>query len=999
MAQEKGQRGEIGLRFAKGRYLTGLIVGLLLFTVWVEPLAAGAAQDTAEEQLAVHINNLLTELEQEPESRGMSVGIAVYNLTTKQYLYAYQKDKLFVPASNLKLFVTLAALEQLGPDYRFRTEMYATGNLTPSGVLQGDLVIKGYGDPSFSPDDLAALVEKLREVGVKRITGGILVDESYFDDVRLGPAWMWDDEVYGYSAQLSGLSLNKNTVTLTITPNGNIGAAPTLTVTPANDYVTIHNKLTIVEGKDVDLTYERLRGQNTITVSGTIGAQAEGVEEPLALDDPALFVGNVLKHQLVAAGISLDPGVSVEKVRLAEGSPLATHYSQPLAALIVELNKESDNFYAETLLKTLGAERKGEGSFAAGREVVAEVLRDANIVAGYQQVDGSGLSRLNLVAPDHLIQLLAYVQEQGYAQFFESSLPIAGVDGTLENRFRDTPAANKLIAKTGSMSGVNGLSGYVTAANGDKLAFAILMNGIYKSKYARELQDRIGVLLARYPQLDPVEPIPQQPRGPHELAPLLDPLVEKLETGGATAGLIVKSLDRAGESAVLYEHNADKLFTPAANAQLFTSLAALQALGEDYRFQTELYVNGPIQPNGRLVGDLIVKGYGDPTLHSGDNGSGLLGGSVEEMVEQIRAAGIRIIQGDIIVDDGYFDDQRLGLGWTWDEESSPASAQISALSLNRGTVRMDYRPGKRIGDAVEITLSPHTQYVQIVNEATTVAAGANNTFAMERVRSQNVIRVTGNLPLSAAAGHQWIAVEDPALYLGTVLKEKLREAGMIAGPASVRRGEVPAGSSQLAVFTSPPLAEILTQVNKQNDNHGAEMITKALGAAKLGEGTTAAGLAVVYEATAALGVEETYDLFDASGLTRYNLIAPRQLLSALEGIADQQTFALYLDTLPIAGTDGTLLNRMKGTLAEKNVRAKTGSMAGVGALSGYVTTQSGERLVFSCIVNAYSGDGEELTALLDQIAVSLASYRQEEPVSLLTLFRMIKEERPTVSLL
>ncbi|UFJ38997.1 D-alanyl-D-alanine carboxypeptidase/D-alanyl-D-alanine-endopeptidase [Brevibacillus humidisoli] len=977
------------MRLPKGIYCTWLVICLLLFQVVAVPQAVSAAEETADKQLAAHIEKLLADLEQESASRGMSVGIAVYNLTKQEYLYAYQKDKAFVPASNLKLLVTLAALERLGPDFRYKTEVYADGKVTPAGVLEGDLVLKGYGDPSFALEDLNSLVSKLKEAGVKRITGSIKVDESYFDDVRLGPAWMWDDEVYGYSAQLSGLTLNRNAVTVKITPDQAIGAAPTLQMIPANDYVTLQNEVKIVEGQQDDLTYERPRGQNTITISGTIGKQAEPIEEPLAVEDPALFVGNALKHQLISAGISLNPQVTIAKDKLDKGTPLVTHYSQPLAELIKELNKESDNFYAESLLKTLGAELKGEGSFAAGSEAVADVLQDARIVTGYQQVDGSGLSRLNLIAPDHFIKLLAYVQEQEYKEVFEASLPIAGGEGTLENRFLDTPAANNLMAKTGSMSGVNCLSGYVTAENGDKLAFSILSNGIYKSKYARDLQDQVGTLLASYPNLsvpDAFTPVdPQQ----YELSSLLDPIVTELEKSGATAGVIVKSLDRQDEQAILYAHNADKLFTPASNAKLLTSLTALRQLGADYRFKTELYLTGPVNPGGVLTGDLIIKGYGDPTLHTEDSLKVQEGVSIEEIVEQINEAGIKVIQGDIIVDDHYFDDQRLGLGWAWDDESYYYNAQTSALSINRGTVRIDYQPGERGGEQVELTLSPQTQYVQIVNEAKTVDADAENTFSIERVRGQNMIRVTGNLPLGAKADYERIAVEEPALYTGTVLLEKLREAGIKAAQSKVKAGEVPDESRKLAEFASQPLKEIITYLNKNSDNHYAEMMTKVLGAEKKAEGSTGAGIEVIYETVSALGVDETFDLFDASGLTRYNLIAPRQLLTALEAMAEQPEFESFLGSLPVAGADGTLKNRMKGTRAENNVRAKTGTLTGVSSLSGYVSTQTGERLAFSIMINGHIGDTDELKALEDRIVAALAGYRGE--TALLPLFLTIAE--------
>ncbi|MBO8163874.1 MAG: D-alanyl-D-alanine carboxypeptidase/D-alanyl-D-alanine-endopeptidase [Brevibacillus sp.] len=963
-----------------------MVVCLLLFQAAALPQTARAAEQAAEQQLAANMEKLLADLEENPESQGMMTGIAVYNLTTGQYLYTHNEDKAFIPASNLKLLVTLAALDRLGPDYRFKTEVYADGNLTPGGVLEGDLVVKGYGDPSFSPEDLSELVQKLRDVGIKRITGSIRVDESYFDEIRLGPSWMWDDEVYAYSAQLSALTLNKNAVTLTIRPDRQVGEPPAIEVDPVNDYVTIQNDVKIVEGTDSDLSFERPRAQNTITVKGTIGKEAEPVEEPLAVHDPALFVGSALKHQLAAAGIGILPHAAVQKTEIKTGTPLVTHYSQPLTELIKELNKESDNFYAEALLKTLGAVQKQTGSFAAGSEAVMEVLREAGITAAYQQVDGSGLSRLNLITPAHMIKLLAYVQEKTYREAFEASLPIAGVDGTLENRFVGTPAENNLAAKTGSMSGVNCLSGYVTAGNGDKLAFSIMANGIYKSTYARTLQEQVGVLLASYPDLPDPEGDRQVERQQFVLSDQLDPLIDEWEQSGAAVGVIVKSLDRSDDQALLYAHNADKLFTPASNAKLLTSITALRQLGGEYRFKTELYTAGPITPGGVLTGDLILKGYGDPTLHTEDSLKVQEGVSIEEIVQTIRDAGIKVIQGSIVVDDRYFDDQRLGLGWAWDDESYSYNAQISALSLNRGTVRLDYRPGEQAGEKIIVSLTPQTKYVQVINEAKTAAAGEKNTLKIERERGQNVIRLSGNLPLDAAADYEPITVEEPALYTGTVLSEKLREAGVKLTNDQVKAGEVPPGSTKLAEFSSLPLKDIVNYLNKNSDNLYAEMIAKTLGAEKKEEGSASAGIGLIYETAAALGVSETFDLFDASGLTRYNLVAPRQLLAALEGMAkqaDQEAFRFFYDSLPIAGVDGTLEKRMKGTPAENNVRAKTGTLTGVSSLSGYVTTRDGERLVFSIMTNGHMGDTDKLKELEDRLAVALAQYRGDRRMSML----------------
>jgi D-alanyl-D-alanine carboxypeptidase/D-alanyl-D-alanine-endopeptidase (penicillin-binding protein 4) len=274
-------------------------------------------------------------------------------------------------------------------------------------------------------------------------------------------------------------------------------------------------------------------------------------------------------------------------------------------------------------------------------------------------------------------------------------------------------------------------------------------------------------------------------------------------------------------------------------------------------------------------------------------------------------------------------------------------------------------------------LWPKTGYVTLINEAKTGDANSENTFAIERDRATNTIRAKGSLPLTAKADYERVPVEEPALYFGTVLKEKLEEQGIhFDRNSSVKVGRVPAAAVKWNEFVSEPLKEIVTYLNKKSDNFYAEMLTKALGAEKKGEGSTTAGIRAVMEMIQSMGGNTHFDMVDGSGLTRYNLISARHIQSVLEGMSKQEQYLTFYESLPVAGVDGTLKSRMIGTAAENNVHAKTGTLTGVSSLSGYVTTKSGRKLSFSIILNGYVEDEKTFTDIQDQIAVALASYQE-----------------------
>lgn len=945
---------------------------LMLLLVFQAAAAPAFAQEAtaAASPLAASVEKFLSDLQKGEESMGLYAGIAVYDWTDKRYIYTHHEKRHYIPASNMKLFTTIAALDRLGPAFQWKTEVYIDGQVNAGGILQGNLILKGNGDPSLTEEALQELAAAVKEKGIKQVNGNLLLDESYFDDVRLGTSWMWDDEPYGYSAQLSALAVHKNFVTATIAPGQKIGDAAKIALEPATSYLTLTNRAKTVEGSKSDLTVERLRGKNEVIVTGTIGTKAAPYQEDVTMEDPAMFVGEIWKRQLLAQGVKLGPKAQVMKTAVTKGVPLTSHLSPTLGEIIVELNKESDNFYAEMLLKTLGATQKGKGSFEAGVETVSDVLKRAGIDSGYRQADGSGLSRFDLVTPEQVVELLSFLQDQDYREALEASLPIAGVDGTLKNRLIGTPAESRLIAKTGSMGGVNSLSGYVTAKNGHKLLFSILINGIYKSKYAKDLQDYIAVQLATYP--DNRTPDGYAPKTPatYQLSAVLDPILDKPEAAGLTAGLIVKKV--GGE--VLYERDADSLLTPASNLKLLTTGAALTRLGPDYTFKTELYGDAPIAKNGVQTGNVYIKGYGDPTLHTEDALKVQEGVSIEEIAAWLKAQGIKRVSGNLVMDESFFDQQRLGLGWAWDDESYSYNPTLGALALNRGTVMIQYEPAKNAGEPVRINVLPKTSYVTVINQATTASAGEENTIAIARDRATNTIRLTGSLPLDQSADYERVPVEEPAKYVGTALKEALVKAGVSFSPNSnVEIGTVPPSAAKWTEFASLPLKDILLYLNKQSDNFYAEMMLKTLGAVIKGEGSSAAGAEVVQETLKSLGGQTNFDMVDGSGLTRYNLISARHIAAMLEGMTKSKDFAVYYESLPIAGVDGTLKNRLKGTGAENNVHGKTGSMTGVNSLSGYFTTKDGEQLVFSIVLNGYAESSKVMTGLQDEIITSLSS--------------------------
>lgn len=457
----------------------------------------------------------------------------------------------------------------------------------------------------------------------------------------------------------------------------------------------------------------------------------------------------------------------------------------------------------------------------------------------------------------------------------------------------------------------------------------------------------------------PAGPAPVGPAGPAiephprlRIAAALDSIFDDPAFASAHWGVLVRSTE-PGET--LYARNAGKMFVPASNMKLVTASAALRALGADYRYRTPVVAAGPVR-NGVLHGDLVVVGSGDPAVSArfaGDPRAVL-----RAWADSLRARGLTRIAGAVLGDDDVFDELPLGRGWAWDDVDAAYSAEVSGLPIDEGAVEVRVEPGDRPGAPPRISLVPATSYVSIVPEVVTGTAESERHVRVTREEGGRRFRVAGSVPAGGEPHTERVAVPDNTLFFATLLHETLAEAGIrVDGlPAEAREGWA-AGRAvdTLFVHVSPPLPEILAAFLKPSQNQIGELLLKTLGAELRATGTARAGVAVVDSILRADGLPaDLLSQADGSGLSRYNLVAPELLVALLERERGRGDFPVFHAALPVAGVDGTLAGRMRGTPLEGNLRAKTGTLSGVRALSGYLETAEGETLVFSMLVNHHT---------------------------------------------
>ncbi|XRQ14470.1 D-alanyl-D-alanine carboxypeptidase/D-alanyl-D-alanine endopeptidase [Actinomadura welshii] len=445
------------------------------------------------------------------------------------------------------------------------------------------------------------------------------------------------------------------------------------------------------------------------------------------------------------------------------------------------------------------------------------------------------------------------------------------------------------------------------------------------------------------------------------LAEDLDAVLADGRLQGATVGVVVRDAATGG---IRYDRNGDAPVTPASNNKLQTAAAAFGILGPGYRFRTTVSVEG---------GDLYLKGTGDTTMRAAE---------YDRLAAAVAAAGVTRVEGDLVADDTWFGPRRIPADWDPADLQYAYAAQTSALTVSpnddfdAGSVEISLAPGAGEGRPVRTGLTPDTDVVKIDNRAVTGAPGSPSTLAVNRSNGSDTIVVTGSHPADGAPTSVLRTVEGPALYAADVFRKALKAHGVqVAG--TTERGTTPPGARTLATRTSMPLSQLAEPFLKLSNNVMAETLVKAIGRKVRGEGTWAAGLPAVTARLRRLGVDTTQvTMTDGSGLSRGNRTTAVQLSTLLRNVRKRPWFPTWYSALPVAGqpdpmVGGTLANRMRGTAAAGNVHAKTGTLTGVTALSGYVRDPGGRLLIFSSVFNGYSGGAPK--DIEDEIAVRLAT--------------------------
>lgn len=462
--------------------------------------AAGTGADEAG--LAARIDAALLRL-----GPHASAGVRVVSLARGDVLYERNPDLSMNPASNMKLLTSCTALAKLGPEYQFTTRVLSTAALPKpkelgpaAGTLDGDLILQGGGDPVLETPDLVKLADAVREAGVRSVTGALRVDDYRFDTRRLGAGWPSGDEPYYYSAQISALSLDRNVQTVEVTPGATEGAPAEVKLLPVEGYLTLLERPRTTATGETQIDVERTRAKNEVHVTGTIPLGAKLLRDTVTMEEPELYAGAVFRKLLLDRGIHI-AGATRREAAPATAVEVANHVSPPLSRIVALLNKPSDNLVAEMLLKEIGYTQKKAGDAFSGGSVVGGYLKDLGIdTTGVKVNDGSGLSRLDLVTARVISDLLVKVDAQPWNEVLRTSLPIAGVDGTLRLRLKGTAAEKNVTAKTGSLSHVSALGGYVTDKGGERLAFSILINNhpgpTSGANAPKRIEDAIAVALA-----------------------------------------------------------------------------------------------------------------------------------------------------------------------------------------------------------------------------------------------------------------------------------------------------------------------------------------------------------------------------------------------------------------------------------------------------------------------------------------------------------------------
>ena len=469
-----------------------------------------------------------------------------------------------------------------------------------------------------------------------------------------------------------------------------------------------------------------------------------------------------------------------------------------------------------------------------------------------------------------------------------------------------------------------------------------------------------------------------------ELRQRLAAHVEQPKYEAALWGVKIVSLDTG---VTIFEQNPQKLFSPASNSKLYTVALAFDRLGADYRIKTSLYAKARPNRAGTLKGDLLVYGRGDPTINARLNGGDIFK-ALQPLVSALTNAGVKRIAGDLVGDESYFRGPPFGSGWAWDDLEYYYGAEISALTINDNTLQAVAEPGTRVGAPCQLLLQPATAWLSIGNRTETVAKGATRKIHFYHPLCQNVISVSGQIPIDDAGYTNEVTVHNPAGLFVSFFKQALARQGIkVTGKLRsvnwLDRQAQPLDRDkliELGSVESLPMRDLAREVEKPSQNLYTDLLLAHVGEkcrraeSPADETSEVLGIRELNKFLAEAGLKQGEVIFEeGSGLSRDNLTTPNATVTLLQFMNRHQCAQAYLEALPIAGADGTLKGRMKGTPAAGNLRAKTGTLRWANCMSGHVTTAAGEHLIFSLMVNRYY-ETRPARGDLDTIGVLLASF-------------------------
>ena len=434
--------------------------------------------------------------------------------------------------------------------------------------------------------------------------------------------------------------------------------------------------------------------------------------------------------------------------------------------------------------------------------------------------------------------------------------------------------------------------------------------------------------------------------------------------------------------ATLYELNPNRFFVPASNTKLFTTAMALTRLGPDFTFQTRVVAPAP-DASGRIAGDLWLLGGGDPNLsprtipyqRGSVTGDPLV--AIDDLATQIAGKGVTRVDGDIIADDSWYVWEPYPPGWAEDDPLYDYGAPVSALTLNDGTFGLHIAPGAREGDLAALTLNPALEYYDIDNRVRTVAASGERRIHYHRGAGSMKLELWGTIPLGGQGEDLLLGVEDPAQYAARAMRQALESRGILVRGAALAHhlypneiaSEVdPPAGTELARRVSAPLLEDLRVTDKVSQNLHAELALRAVARARRDTGSREAGLAELKDFLAEAGIQpEQYGIHDGSGLSRQNLVTPLTVVKLLRYMYQSPQRDNWISLLPVGGQDGSLGNRFTSPAVAGRIHAKTGSVAHVSALSGYLQRHNGDWVAFSILVNNFNGPAGEIRNAMDRI--------------------------------